>query len=143
MSARNGKPVGPGAERNNVVSMGREQAEGGESTRQAARRAAVMFDDGRGDPAAAMTQLARAFPSLRQADGIEPFDASDLAQWALGGKSHGESCSVRFILSVWNCTEARDGAFGLPYFDVQEALGVWDRHHQQAFAGWVEAPWWP
>jgi hypothetical protein len=91
----------------------------------------------------AMTRLAQAFPTLVDAAGVEPFDAAELAEWARGGKSTGEVAAVQFVLSVWNYPEARDGRLGLPYFDLHQAFGVWDRHHQQAFLGWAEEPWWP
>jgi len=83
------------------------------------------------------------FGFTAQAQGVEPFDAIKLAAWAKSGKSTAEICAVQFLLSVWNPSEARDDVFGLKYFDLHEAMEVWDRHHQQAFAGWCEEPWRP
>ena len=120
-----------------------EEREQAKSSRERARFARQSFDHGRGDIKEAIARLARAFPSLDRADGVEPFDAHELAAWAKDGKSHGAICTARFILSVWNSSEAKDECYELPYFDLHEALVVWDRHHQQAFAGWAEEPWWP
>ena len=120
-----------------------EEREQAKSSRERARFARQTFNHGRGDRDLAITRLARAFPGLDHADGVEPFDAVGLAEWAKGGKSHGQICAAQFILSVWNVVESQAESYGLPYFDLHEAFGVWDRHHQQAFVGWAEEPWWP
>jgi hypothetical protein len=102
----------------------------------------------------AMTRLARAFPSLQDAAGVEPWDSLELLRWALSGKSHGEALAAKFVLSVWNSTTdweeiARDhGIITEPNhhftrFDLYEAMGVWDREHVDAMLAWVQLPFWP
>jgi hypothetical protein len=102
----------------------------------------------------AMTRLARLFPSLRDADGVEPWDSINLLRWALSGKSHGEALAAKFVLSVWNSTTdweeiARDhGIITEPdhhfsRFDLYEAMGVWDYEHVNAMLAWLQLPFWP
>jgi hypothetical protein len=86
-----------------------------------------------------MTELARAFPSMRGGRGIDPWDPADLNRWAVGTASHGERVTARFLLSVWDpSTEWEAGRF-----DVMEALRVWDLRHRDAFLKWALDPWWP
>lgn len=101
----------------------------------------------------AMTKLARMFPALRQAQGIEPWDALKLLQWACRGVSHGELLAAKFCLMVWNRRanwefEARehgliqpDGRFS--EFDIFEAWGVWDHGNRNAALEWLQCPFWP
>ena len=150
-AAKHGQAVRPAGNRVVTTCVDQEQAaaiaqqERSEamSCRELAVQARLLFDHGHGDCGKAMSLLAHAFPSLTCADGVDPFDAVALAKWAKGGRSHGEGCAARFILSVWNPAALRDPEHGLPLFDLDEALGVWDRFHQQALAGWVDEPWWP
>jgi hypothetical protein len=104
-----------------------------------------------------VTALALSFPSLRKAEGLEPFDAVALLRWACDGKSHGEFVSAAFVLSVWNPdtdwsevareegievgTEAKGGT--LARFDLHEALRVWDDGNRSAFLRWASSPWYP
>jgi hypothetical protein len=86
-----------------------------------------------------IAQLARAFPCLRNAPGIEPWDANRLDDWAgSGGSSHGEKCSARFVLAVWN----PDHDWQSGKFDLMEALRVWDIHSHTSFLVWAADPWW-
>jgi len=58
-----------------------------------------------GNPGAQrMTQLARLFPCLDQADGIEPWDPEALIRWAAAGltSTTGMLHAVRFVLQVWS-----------------------------------------
>lgn len=110
-----------------------------------------------------MTQLARLFPTLDTADGIEPFGPHKLDAWACSGApSSGGLHAARFILSLWSgrCalykrTKAlkEDGEIcGYLYraetpwrcgpFELFDALNVWDVHHRSAFLSWAREPWW-
>jgi hypothetical protein len=86
-----------------------------------------------------MTTLARTFPSMRNASGIDPWDAEKLEAWAKGLLSHGERVTARFLLSVWDPKLAWE----LDPFDLMEALQIWDPNNQQAFLKWASDPWWP
>jgi hypothetical protein len=110
--------------------------------------------EGHVDTVAAMTTLARSFPSLRDADGIEPWDLERFARWLCTGTSGGGRRAGRFVLYVWSprtdhrefgraleIEHADDGA--LDPFDLSDALSVWDEEHKRAFVSWVEAPFWP
>jgi hypothetical protein len=86
-----------------------------------------------------IAQLARTFPCLRNAPGIEPWNANWLDDWAAsGGPSHGEKCSARFILAVWNPDRGRHSS----KFDLMEALRIWDIQSHNAFLAWASDPWW-
>lgn len=109
-----------------------------------------------------MTELARTFPTLHKADGVEPFDAEKLDAWACSGApSHGGLYAARFILAMWS---GRAGVVGKPRrdkkswngewrfpintswrcgpFDIIDALGTWDDYHRSAFIEWAVNPWW-
>jgi len=59
--------------------------------------------------------------------------------WAASGvPSHGELCTARFVLAVWDPS----GDWRSGRFDVMEALGVWDLAHRQVFLKWAADPWW-
>jgi hypothetical protein len=47
-----------------------------------------------------MTAFARTFPSIRNAAGVEPWDALKLDAWVSGPSSHGERVTVQFVLAV-------------------------------------------
>src|SRR4029077_4225837 len=105
------------------------------------------------DSFAAMTTLARSFPTLREADGLEPWDVERFARWLCSGTSGGARRATRFVLHVWNPTadhremgrelglENADAC--LEPFNLSDAIGVWDEAHKRAFIAWVEAPFWP
>jgi hypothetical protein len=106
-----------------------------------------------------MTRLARSFPSLQDASGIEPWDAMVFARGAFGGWQTGGSVhAVRFVLQVWSRTDWRKVAVEegwcsarsakkehhpLAPFNVVAALGSWDHKHVAAFLAWCEAPFFP
>lgn len=57
------------------------------------------------DGAEQIVRLARSFPSLRNADGLEPWDAVAFLGWALGPAcTSGSWHAAMFVLSVWNST---------------------------------------
>ena len=107
-----------------------------------------------------MTQLARRFPCLEEAEGLEPWNPEALIRWACGAKSAGGDLhAVRFVLQVWNpvndwqrvaadvlqrAGRGRDDtdelARGFAPFNVVVALPFWDDSHRAAFLDWVEVP---
>ena len=101
----------------------------------------------------AMTALAQSFPSLRDADGVDPWDGYRFLAWLCGpAPSHGMLAAGRFLLGVWNSTTdwrevAREleleGADKCVRFDLFEAMNVWDREHSDACRHWMEWPFWP
>jgi hypothetical protein len=92
------------------------------------------------DYGARMSALALSFPTLRDADGLCPWDPLRFQCWMRSGApGHGAKCAGRFVLSVWNpSTRWRCGTF-----DLHDALWCWDDKHRGAFLAWVRAPWWP
>lgn len=87
---------------------------------------------------ARMTALARTFPTLADAPGVQPWDPKRLAEqlakpWPGTGARH----ALKFVLSVWS--PPRDEQ----RFDVMGALGAWDSTHREAFLAWAARPWWP
>src|SRR4051794_33787856 len=86
-----------------------------------------------------MTELARSFPCLANAPGVDPFRPEDLDRWAAGPASSGERVTARFVLAVWS--PAAEWAAGK--FDVMEALRIWPPSHAEPFLRWARDPWWP
>jgi hypothetical protein len=83
--------------------------------------------------------LALNFPCLRDAPGAAPWDADKLDEWVASGvPSHGEKCTARFLLAIWN----PDYEWKSPKFDLMDALSVWDSAHHAAFLEWARKPWW-
>ncbi|MEQ1828111.1 MAG: hypothetical protein ABL921_19280, partial [Pirellula sp.] len=63
--------------------------------------------------------LAQTLLCLWNAPSIRPWDALALDEWAASGSlSHGEICSVRFLLGVWD----QDNEWQCGKFDALEAL---------------------
>jgi hypothetical protein len=90
------------------------------------------------NPYPRMTALARSFPSLHDADGVEPFDAMRLYDWVQGGAATGGNRrAVAFVLLVFNGREWREEC----PFHLDEAMSVWDREHIAAFLAWARDPW--
>lgn len=55
------------------------------------------------DPAAIISILARQFPALKKAPGLDPWDPAILDEWAASDRqSTGTRAVVRFLLAVWN-----------------------------------------
>lgn len=86
-----------------------------------------------------MTELARSFPCLKNAPGVDPWDPAALDRWAAGPASHGERVTASFVLAVWD--SSTDWACGR--FDLMEALNVWPPSHRDPFLRWAASPWWP
>jgi hypothetical protein len=114
----------------------REQEAGESTTALAGGGTFVLsFDYG-----ARMSALALSFPSLRQADGLAPWEPEPFARWMRSGApGHGAKCAGQFLLSVWNPSTRWKGG----RFDLHEALAIWDEAHRAAFLAWARAPWWP
>lgn len=113
---------------------------------------------------ARVTALAQTFPTLRDADGVFPWDPEKLDAWARRGRCHGAILSAQFVLALWH---GRLGHVGKPrktpekddwsgihrfpvdtfwrcgLFDVVSALTTWDEQHRTAFLAWAKDPWWP
>jgi len=108
-----------------------------------ARRAREVFDKGRGDSQAAMTELARAFHALRSIEppGVAPWDPVALLGWVeSSGASVHEIYCAHFVLSVWNLGDTEDA---IGPFNAMRALAGWDRAHRAAYVEWAREPWWP
>ncbi len=112
-----------------------------------------------------MTELALSFPTLRGADGVEPFDPVVLDEWACGpAPCHGGLLAARFVLAVFHGSAGRvgkrrktperdewrgahrfsvDTQWRCGIFDIVDALGTWDHAHRSAFVAWAREPWWP
>lgn len=97
-----------------------------------------------------MTQLARMFPTLRGAPGIEPWDPEVLMRWSASRATHGAAHAVAFLLNVWNPNaEWREVAAELEIdgagfaFNCAEAIACWDASHRAAFRAWCEDPFYP
>ena len=70
--------------------------------------------------------------------GVDPWDAGVLAE-NFAGASHGEKCTIKFLLNVWN----PGGGWDCGPFDLIEAYQAWDDTHRNAFCIWANNPWWP
>lgn len=88
------------------------------------------------DSAEQMVRLARSFPSLRTADGLDPWNAVAFLAWAVGPAcTSGSWHAAMFVLQVWNSTTdwaqvAREerlvaaGAPGLRHDTARSALSL-------------------
>ena len=83
-----------------------------------------------------ITLLARSFPSLEHATGLDPWNPGELRRWAAEDPrvTAAGHHAAAFVLGVWTQQ---------PGFDVVRALAVWDAAHRAAFLAWARAPWWP
>jgi hypothetical protein len=86
-----------------------------------------------------MTKLARGFPCLKNAPGVDPFVPEALSRWAAGPTSHGERITAQFLLAVWDPSYE----WGAGKFDLMEALRIWPPSHREPFLRWAANPWWP
>lgn len=104
-----------------------------------------------------MRRLARAFPSLADATGVDPWNLHQLMRWALTANlPRGATHAVRFVLQVWDpdldwrseavraglCTpaEARRADHPLSSFNFADAFAVWDGGDRDAVVAWCELP---
>ncbi len=98
------------------------------------------------DTREALTVLCKKFPTLRDADGVDPWNVDRFVAWLNGpAPGHGAAVAGRFVLGVWNRdTDWSEFGLRLPgKFDLFEALAVCDNAHRSAFLQWVIAPFWP
>ena len=85
-----------------------------------------------------MAALARSFPTLSGADGVEPFDPEALDLWACGPvPGNSAKHAARFVLSVWDA--GADWQCGP--FNLARAAGTWDGRHLTALRAWLADPW--
>lgn len=99
----------------------------------------------------AMVELARMFPTLAGAAGIEPWDPEALMRWSATSATSGGAHAVAFLLNVWNSrTDWRAlGAAELGIdddrfsFNCAEAIACWDVAHRAAFLVWCREPFHP
>lgn len=82
--------------------------------------------------------LAREFPILRDAQGIDPFDAEAFAKWAQKAGSTAKQQAAAFVLQVFNFG-AKYGR--LPPFNAVRAMAVWDPAQRAVFQRWAANPW--
>lgn len=89
------------------------------------------------NPAEIMTALARQFPALRKAPGVDPWHPETPDEWAASGiASSGERIVVRFLLAVWNGSEDywKSGVFRL------RDLNQLDDANFEAWKTWAARP---
>ena len=87
-----------------------------------------------------MALLAWSFPTLRDADGIHGWEPKRFDDWLVSAvPGHAAKCAGRFLLSLWD----EDYVWQAGAFNLNEALGYWDKEHRDAIVAWVNQPWWP
>lgn len=84
-----------------------------------------------------LATLARSFPTLRAAEGLEPWDPETFHQWVWSHCGSGGRHAALFVLSVFNYNAEWDGE----RFSVVHAMAVWDESHREAFRTWARDPW--
>lgn len=77
-----------------------------------------------------LADLAETFPTLKNADGLRPFDADRLRRWG-ATQGSGAGHAVAFVAHVYNYANP---------FELARAMGVWDAEHRAAFAAWAADP---
>lgn len=89
--------------------------------------------------AANMTILARMFPMLSQAPGIDPWEPRQLDKWAKTAWDEAGQHAARFCLMVWNSrAKWKSGKF-----DLHTAWAKWDANHRNAAMVWLTYPFYP
>jgi hypothetical protein len=100
------------------------------------------------ESALAMAELAKLFPSLRDAPGTDPWSVEQLIGWLnTDAPKTGSRSAGMFLLGVWDPI-ANWWFHGLKRshagrFDFFRAIGAWDEKHMQAFQEWLANPFWP
>lgn len=85
-----------------------------------------------------MTTLARSFPSLEGAEGIDPWNPPLFMDWATREETDDKVVNAAgFLLSVW---EGRDHDL---LWDLQDSLRNWSPKDREVFIAWCREPWWP
>ena len=105
------------------------------------------------NPYVKLSDLAETFPTLRNREGVRPFNAQQLANTAAGPHfSNAGRQAAAFVLSVYNSSvdwhrPYRDKLYpennrkALAPFNPGLALAVWDLEHRRAFQAWAADPW--
>jgi hypothetical protein len=89
--------------------------------------------------AANMTILARLFPMLANAPGIDPWEPRKLDKWAKTAWDEAGQHAARFCLMVFNShTKWKSGKF-----DMHAAWTKWDKNHREAAMAWLTHPFYP
>jgi len=89
---------------------------------------------------AKLVDLARRFPTLKDAEGLDPWDPEKFDSWAASAApGSGALNAARFILELFN----QDAEWKCGPFKATRAVGLWDDAHLAAFRSWVDAPWFP
>lgn len=102
------------------------------------RLARELFDAGRANVSAALSELAAAFPCLEGQPGVRPFSGPLLEDWmSRGALSSGERYCAAFVLHVADATSC-----WAQHFDVAEAMEQWAPAQRAVFVEWAKAPWW-
>ena len=91
-------------------------------------------------PKESIARLAKKFPSLKEAEGVSPFNSEQLMAWALEStpRPHARH-AVQFILSLWDMHKR----WVVGPFNVVEAFSSWDEEHKAVFLEWAQEPWFP
>jgi hypothetical protein len=97
--------------------------------------------------------IVSSFPTLRRADGADPWHPTVLLRWLCeGGQAHSVTLAATFVLGAWNTSTdwvelAEELEFPYPKaaerFDALQALTIWDDQHRAAFAAFAQRPYFP
>jgi len=71
--------------------------------------------------------------------GMDPWEPVKLVEEAFPGASHGEKCTIRFLVNLWNAADE----WSCGTFDLFDAYGIWDETRRKAFLSWANDPFWP
>lgn len=92
------------------------------------------------DASLKIRNLALRFPTLRRAEGLQPWQPVAFDAWAARyAPGAGALHAARFLLALWN----GQAEWSCGRFDAVDALATWDRAHRTAFLAWASEPWWP
>ena len=84
-----------------------------------------------------LSALARSFPSLREADGVAPFEPRVLEKWACASATNDYARHAAcLVLHLYNARTP----WKIGRFDVLQAMRAWDDDHRLAFLAWVKEP---
>lgn len=84
-----------------------------------------------------IVRLARQFPALKKAPGLDPWDPEEFDSWGADGSTPaGARAAARFVLAIWNGDEQiwRVGGFRLA--DVRQ----FDDENLEAWKAWASRP---
>jgi len=80
-----------------------------------------------------LAALAEQFPTLHGANGLKPFRADMLLEYANKNGGSGMRHAAAFIANIYN---HKNG------FNLGAAVSTWDAEHRAAFAAWAVDPFW-